>query len=42
MIACTITIGALSYSGLFKSTSAAVIDALKRYPDARCISVRAG
>ncbi len=41
MIACTITVGAKTYAGLFPSTCAAVIDAMTRFPTARCISVRA-
>lgn len=41
MIACTITVAGLRYSGLFRSTCAAVIDAMARYPHATGISVRA-
>lgn len=41
MIACTITVGANTYAGLFPSTCAAVIDAMTRFPAARRISVRA-
>ncbi len=41
MIACSITVGALTYAGLFPSTCAAVIDAMTRFPAARRISVRA-
>jgi len=40
MIAYTITIGALSYSGIYHSRCAAVLDALQRYPGARGISVK--
>ncbi len=35
MIACTITVGGITYAGLFSSTTAAVIDAMTRYPAAR-------
>lgn len=42
MIACTITVGGITtYAGLFASTSAAVMDAMDRYPAARSISVKA-
>lgn len=41
MIACTITVGSLTYAGLFTSTTAAAIDAMTRYPAARSICVRA-
>ena len=41
MIPCTITVGALTYAGLFPSTCAAVLDAMQRYTAARRISVRA-
>jgi hypothetical protein len=40
MIPCTITAGRVRYSGLFPSTCAAVLDAMARFPAARCISVR--
>lgn len=40
MIPCTITVGALTYVGLFPSTCAAVIDAMTRFPAARRISVK--
>ena len=40
MIPCTITVGTHTYAGLFPSTCAAVLDAMARYPAARCISVR--
>ena len=41
MIACTITVGGITYAGRFSSTTAAVIDAMTRYPAARSISVKA-
>ena len=41
MIPCSITVGALTYAGLFPSTCAAVIDAMTRFPAARRISARA-
>lgn len=40
MIPCTITVGTTTYTGLFASTCAAVIDAMTRYPAARGICVR--
>lgn len=40
MKTCLITIGALRYTGLFRSSVMAVLDAMGRYPDARAISVR--
>jgi len=40
-IRCTITVGAHTYAGLFPSTCAAVLDAMKRFPDAVRISARA-
>lgn len=41
MIACTVNVGGRTYTGLFASTCAAVIDALARFPHATRISVRA-
>jgi hypothetical protein len=41
MIACTITVGALTYSGFYRSTCAAVLAAMALYPEARGISARA-
>lgn len=41
MILRTVTVGALSYSGVFHSTCAAVADAIERFPGATRISVRA-
>lgn len=41
MITCTINVGGITYAGLFHSTTAAVIDAMTRYPAARSISVKA-
>lgn len=41
MIRCTITVGALSYAGLYASTCDAVADAIERFPGATKISVRA-
>jgi hypothetical protein len=40
MTACTITVDSQTYTGLFASTCAALIDALTRFPGARRISVR--
>ena len=42
MIACTITVGGITYAGLFHSTTAAVIDAMTRYPAALAQLGRAG
>lgn len=41
MIRCTVTVGALSYAGLFASTCDAVADVIERFPGATRISVRA-
>jgi len=41
MIACTITVGTLTYSGLYPSTCAAVLAAMALYPEARGISAKA-
>lgn len=41
MIACTIKVAGRTYTGLFVSTAAAALDALKRFPEARAVSVRA-
>lgn len=41
MIACTITVGALTYSGLYPSTCAAVLAAMDLHPEARGISAKA-
>lgn len=40
MIPCTITVGALTYAGLFASTCAAVLDAMDRFPGATRITAR--
>lgn len=41
MIRCTVTVGALTYAGLYPTTTAAALAAMELYPDARGISVRA-
>ena len=41
MIRCTVTVGVLTYAGLYASTTAAAMAAMALYPDARGISVRA-
>jgi len=41
MIRCRITCDRASYTGLFSSTVAAVMDAMDRFPAATRISVRA-
>jgi hypothetical protein len=40
MKTCLVTIGCLRYTGLFRSSAMAVLDAMCRYPHARAISVR--
>lgn len=40
MQTCLITIGTMRYTGLFRSSVMAVLDAMRRYPEARAISVR--
>lgn len=40
MISCAITVGALTYAGLFPSTCAAVIDAMDHFPGATRITAR--
>ncbi|GGH54041.1 hypothetical protein GCM10010975_10190 [Comamonas phosphati] len=40
MKTCLVTIDRLRYTGLFRSSVMAVLDAMCRYPDARAISVR--
>lgn len=41
MIACTVKVSGVTYTGLFVSTAAAVIDAMTRYPGANRISAKA-
>jgi len=41
MITCTVKVAGRVYTGLFRSTAAAALDALERFPEARGISVRA-
>lgn len=41
MIRCRITCAGTSYTGLFSSTAAAVIDAMDRFPTATRITARA-
>lgn len=41
MITCTIKVAGLTYTGMFRSTAAALIDALQRFPEARGASARA-
>jgi hypothetical protein len=41
VIRCVIQAGAVSYIGLFTSTTAALLDAFDRFPDCRAISARA-
>ncbi|UYL85465.1 hypothetical protein [Paracidovorax cattleyae] len=41
MIACTVKVAGQTYTGVFLSTAAAVIDAMQRFPSARAVSVRA-
>lgn len=42
MIVCTVKVSGRTYSGLFASTTIAVIDAMSRFPHATRISARAG
>lgn len=41
MIACTVSVAGLTYMCLCRSTCAAVLDAMDRYPTATSISARA-
>ena len=41
MIRCTIKVGALTYAGLYPTTTAAALAAMALYPDARGNRVRA-
>lgn len=40
MLTCRITVAGLQYTGLFASTTAALLDAMDRFPEARGISAR--
>ncbi|GEM_PF-3623907 len=41
MITCTVKVAGRTYTGLYRSTAAAVIDALLRFPEARSATARA-